>query len=146
MGISIHSATQAETYRRQLCRTSALFQSTPPHRRRRSSRIPHRRRQQFQSTPPHRRRPGGHPLSSPAIPISIHSATQAETFSDLRGVQSHLDFNPLRHTGGDQIPDGLCQSAYQFQSTPPHRRRQGGYSDLCSGQDFNPLRHTGGDA
>ncbi len=40
--------------------------------------------------------------------------------------EADLGFNPRLRTGGDFHCSSACQSAFQFQSTPPHGRRQGG--------------------
>ena len=77
--------------------------------------------------------------------ISIHSATQAETLSAVVGQWRYHDFNPLRHTGGDDPRFPLARPRWKFQSTPPHRRRHRVPVPDPDGQYFNPLRHTGGD-
>ena len=83
--------------------------------------------------------------TSIVIPLSIHSTTQVETILYMRSSRTATTFNPLHHTGGDElfVADDevidafnplhhtggdflglwLKQAAFTFQSTPPHRWR-----------------------
>ncbi len=89
--------------------------------------------------------------TSIVIPLSIHSTTQVETILYMRSSRTATTFNPLHHTGGDElfVADDEVIDAFNplhhtggdtppflhnkttryFQSTPPHRWRLQGISD-----------------
>ena len=123
-----------------------LFQSTPPHGRRRSigSGEPGKGRVSihasareatgavipgvmltgvFQSTPPHGRRRGCHP----PWPGMTRFNPRLRTGGDYpcRPPMLHrVGFNPRLRTGGDKCAWDIWGESYEFQSTPPHGRRR----------------------
>ncbi len=100
---------------------------------------------QFQSTPPHRRRRSPLPLSGQPLPVSIHAPAQEATcICGVNTWRSHVSihapaqeatgsgtptprtpsrFNPRPRTGGDWAEAIKAATPPEFQSTPPHRRR-----------------------
>ncbi len=99
-----------------------LFQSTPPHGRRRDA----------ASEPPAlasfnpRLRTGGDPrLPHPTAPgrVSIHASAREATRPTDTSLNAPPSFNPRLRTGGDLAPTSPRGMVKLFQSTPPHGRR-----------------------
>ena len=144
----------------------AVFQSTPPHGRRRRAltqsyarsacfnprlRTGGDRRPSVSGSPCVRFNPrlrtGGdarsQALRSTSV-VSIHASAREAT---QVGRRSHVDsgFNPRLRTGGDAGSAAIDRGAAAFQSTPPHgRRRPSRLSSVALGR-FNPRLRTGGD-
>ena len=100
--VSIHASAREATRRVGFMSWMArLFQSTPPHGRRRKTGFQSHDGGLFQSTPPHgrRRRPPGRRPSSRQV--SIHASAREATAGILRRAAKRGSFNPRLRTGGD---------------------------------------------
>ena len=123
----------------------------------------------FQSTPPHGRRRGHGDRSWPCRPgFNPRLRTGGDGGRGFRSRLFLAGFNPRLRTGGDPIRSPLGLSSSSFQSTPPHGRRPanlqpgGGHhhvsihasareattgpaSSRTPYTSFNPRLRTGGD-
>ena len=101
--------------------------------------------QAFQSTPPHRWRRSITDFLGRVLGLSIHSTTQVETQVCRSPQVDHVTFNPLHHTGGDLF----CKTCGQFQIPFNPLHHTGGDVYITRPfpivLSFNPLHHTGGD-
>ena len=122
-----------------------LFQSTPPRRRRLRTISDNCIKLVFQSTPPRRRR-----LANPAIPVNnpLFQSTPPRRRRRFKGCYCHRNkfisihasakeatplfyllyiipfyFNPRLREGGDEYFTKQGKYIWEFQSTPPRRRR-----------------------
>ena len=130
-----------------IARVAQLFQSTPPHGRRRQLRLARHK----------------------VTVVSIHASAREATRKARKIMVWAGSFNPRLRTGGDEAARPGLRPRCPFQSTPPHGRRPpGGASAFpgpqvsihasareatrlrchCapSGASFNPRLRTGGDA
>ena len=78
-----------------------LFQSTPPHGRRHKALVAEAEREGFQSTPPHGRRPKYFQQLIAATNVSIHASAREATHYAAIPRQPGRCFNPRLRTGGD---------------------------------------------
>ena len=117
--VSIHASAWEATV------SLSVFQSTPPHGRRRFAMLGRRRcptrSRVFQSTPPHGRRRGTtvwFQSTPPHRPDARFQSTSWEAFQSTppHGRRRAPGFNPRLRMGGRPL---------RFQSTPPHGRRLG---------------------
>ena len=82
----------------------------------------------FQSTPPHGRRLFGLGSGGGKEEVSIHASAREATGTLCLRSGMQPSFNPRLRTGGDPPNTPPTDTAYWFQSTPPHGRRPSAYT------------------
>ena len=101
----------------------------------------------FQSTPPHGRRPASLGDALSRAVVSIHASAREATISRAAALWTRTGFNPRLRTGGDFSGPLNASQCMEFQSTPPHGRRQAARHKFRQRRgSFNPRLRTGGDA
>ena len=100
------------------------FQSTPPRRGRRWSRVPMAWVSSFQSTPPRRGRQRAGEAARGNGGVSIHAPAKGATTRRRPRPRASSCFNPRPREGGDSASTGRDDAPSMFQSTPPRRGRQ----------------------
>ena len=81
------------------------------------------RHEMFQSTPPHGRRRAPVTVTLPEEEVSIHASAREATCRRAGCHNLQLCFNPRLRTGGDITIGPMSSHTLPFQSTPPHGRR-----------------------
>ena len=120
--VSIHAPAWEATKFKILIFLPPLFQSTPPHGRRRS-------------------------LQGACLPGACFNPRPRMGGDDQasRRYTGRTGFNPRPRMGGDQVRKSQSTGYVLFQSTPPHGRRHPDLAAVYNGKCFNPRPRMGGD-